>query len=226
MFSKAAKILVLSLCLIRPSIAGAQTVSKIQITTGSTTITLMAMPKSVLLGTVCDQRRKLENILASAAQNGQLSQQQHDDLKSELDRVAQEEAAINSEPSKTANSKVMGLARSLDDVVLKMNSIMGRPVALPLVEGSHFAVKSGDWIDIDDVAMRRWDLEGRISKLLAEGKITKEQAVQVRNKLDVVAERESEMRADGDLDFKESRTLYEQFDSVARQIESLSKRRK
>ena len=84
---------------------------------------------------------------------------------------------------------------------------------------------SGDWIDIDDIAMRRWDLEGRIAKAVDEGRLSRENAAQIRKTLDTIGEKENGMRADGDLDVKESRILYTEFDRVASQIDRMSKRR-
>ncbi|HEY9787120.1 MAG TPA: hypothetical protein V6D17_17140, partial [Candidatus Obscuribacterales bacterium] len=145
------------------------------------------------------------------------------ELKAELDRIASEEATVSAQATKSANSKVIGLARSLDDVGFKLNSMLKKQVVLPLVQGSHFAVGSGDWIDIDDVAMRRWDLEGRIAKLVADGVMNMETASELRKQMDAIGDRESRMRSDGDLDYKESRILYSDFDRIAGQIEKLSR---
>lgn len=199
-------------------------VSKVTITTGSTTITLTAMPKSTAITTITKRREELDKLLTTAVTSGSLSPEKRDMLRAELDRVAQEEAAIGGSKAQAANSKVIGLARSLDDVGAELNIVLKRDVTTPLVQGSHFSVVSGEWIELDDVAIRRWDLEGRVAKLLAAGRITQIQANDIRKQMDVIAERESGMRADGDLDFKESRVLYTDFDKIGRRLESLSKK--
>lgn len=196
-----------------------------QVTTSSGTVRLIAKPKSIYISTLTDRRLKLETIVTNASADGSLPENLKTELMTELARIRREEEAASAQASQSANSKVMGLARSLDDVGFKINNVLKREVVTPLVQGTQFAVSSGDWIDIDDVAMRRWDLEGRIAKLVAEGRMTQADAAETRKTLDAVGEKESAMRADGDLDVKESRVLYTDFDRIASQIDRLSKRK-
>ncbi len=196
---------------------------EVQVTTSSGTTRLIAKPKSVMISTLTERRHKLESIVANASADGTLPEASRSEINSELERIAHEEELAASQSNQTCNSKVMGLARSLDDVGFKLNTALKREVVTPLVQGTQFAVNSGDWIDIDDVAMRRWDLEGRIAKHVADGKMSQENAAELRKTLDAIGEKESTMRADGDLDLKESRLLYGEFDRVASQIERQSK---
>lgn len=200
-------------------------IDEVQVTTSSGTIRLIANQKSIYISTLTDRRLKLENIIANASDNGSLMEGLKTELMTELARIRTEEEAASTQSSQSANSKVMGLARSLDDVAFKINNALKREVVAPLVQGAQFAVNSGDWIDIDDVAMRRWNLEGRIAKLVAEGRMTQVDAAETRKTLDAVGEKECAMRADGDLDVKESRVLYTDFDRIASQIDRLSKRK-
>jgi hypothetical protein len=202
-----------------------QRIDEVQVTTSSGTVRLIAKPKSIYISTLADRRLKLETIVTNASADGSLPENLKTELMTELARIRREEEAASAQASQSANSKVMGLARSLDDVGFKINNVLKREVVTPLVQGTQFAVSSGDWIDIDDVAMRRWDLEGRIAKLVAEGRMTQADAAETRKTLDAVGEKESAMRADGDLDVKESRVLYTDFDRIASQIDRMSKRK-
>ncbi len=196
-----------------------------QVTTSSGTVRLIAKPKSIYISTLTDRRLKLETIIANESTNGSLPEHLKSELMTELARIRREEEAASAQASQSANSKVTGLARSLDDVGFKINNALKREVVTPLVQGTQFAVNSGDWIDIDDVAMRRWDMEGRIAILVAEGRMTQADAAETRKMLDAIGEKESAMRADGDLDVRESRILYTDFDRIASQIDRLSKRK-
>ncbi len=200
-------------------------IDEVQVTTSSGTVRLIAKPKSIYISTLTERRLKLENIITNASANGSLPETLKTELMTELARIRGDEEAAAAQSSQSANSKVMGLARSLDDVGFKINNALKREVVTPLVQGTQFAVNSGDWIDIDDVAMRRWDLEGRIAKLVADGRMTQVDAAATRKTLDAIGEKESAMRADGDLDVKESRALYTDFDRIASQIDRLSKRK-
>lgn len=202
-------------------------IQKLEVTTTGTTVTLTATPQSVFITTISKKREKLNGLLADAVTKGMLSPAQQDELRAELDRVAKEEATIAGAGNDAkANSKVVGLARSLDDVGTKLNIVFHSEVTVPLIQGSHFAVVSGQWVELDDVAIRRWDLEGRISKLLADNKVTLDQVKQLRAQMDAIGDRESAMRADNNLDFKESRILYQDFDRVGRKVEDLEKQKR
>lgn len=201
-------------------------IQKLEVTTTGTTVTLTATPQSVFITTISKKREKLQTLLGDAVTKGMLSQSQQEELRAELDRVAKEEAIISGAGNDAkANSKVVGLARSLDDVGTKLNVVFHSEVSVPLIQGAHFAVVSGQWVELDDVAIRRWDLEGRISKLLADNRVTLDQAKQLRAQMDAIGDKESTMRADNNLDFKESRILYQDFDRVGRKIEDLEKQK-
>lgn len=200
-------------------------VTEVQVTTSSGTTRIIAKPKSVMISTLSERRQKLERIIADESANGSLPAALQTELRADLVRIAGEEEAAAALATKSANSKVMGIARELDDIAFKLNNALHKEVVTPLVQGTQFAINSGDWIDIDDVAMRRWDLEGRIAKAVAEGRMSQEDAAGIRKTLDAIGEKESGMRADGDLDVKESRILYSDFDRIASQIASMSKRR-
>lgn len=200
-------------------------VTEVQVTTSSGTTRIIAKPKSVMISTLSERRQKLERIVAAESANGSLTAALQTELKADLARIAGEEEAAAAQTTKSANSRVMGIARELDDVGFRLNNALHKEIVTPLVQGTQFAVESGEWIDIDDVAMRRWDLEGRIAKAVAERRISQEDAAGIRKTLDAIGEKESDMRADGDLDVKESRILYTDFDRIASQIDRMSKRR-
>jgi hypothetical protein len=74
---------------------------------------------------------------------------------------------------------------------------------------------------LDDIMVRRAELEGRIARELATGRLTSTEAARLRVQMDSIASMETRLRADGYLTYKESRLLYQSFDRVGSRLDSL-----
>lgn len=178
----------------------------------------------VLVTTITTRRSQLDKLYADAVAKNLLEQADRDLLRAELDRIAAEEAIAKTLQGSLASSKVVILARDLDTIGERMNIVLKQPVFVPIVEGSHFTIMEGKVVELDDVAKRRWELEGKISKFYLEHKISADQANSLRKRMDIIASTEAGMRSDGDLDLKEGRTLYTEFDKVGSDLDHDAKK--
>lgn len=188
------------------------------------TKSIITTQPDVLITTINTRRTELDKLYADALAQNLLAEADKALLRAELDRIAAEEAAAKSLTGVAASSKVVILARDIDTVGERFNIVMKKPVFVPIVEGSHFTIVEGQVVELDDVAKRRWDLEGKISKYYMENKISSSEANKLRGRLDLIATQEAGMRSDGNLDLKEGRILYNEFDKVGSELDSAAKK--
>lgn len=187
------------------------------------TRTITTTDPGMLFGTITTRREELNKLYADALAQNLLAEAEKNLLKAELDRIAAEEAAAKALTGVAASSKVVILARDIDTLGDRFNIVLKKPVFVPIVEGSHFTIVEGKVVELDDVAKRRWDLEGKINKLYLENKISASTANNLRSRMDLIATQEAGMRADGNLDLKEGRTLYSEFDKIGSDLDSAAK---
>jgi len=185
--------------------------------------TITTTEPGVLIGTISTRREELNKLYADALAANLMAEAEKNLLKAELDRIAAEEAAAKALTGVAASSKIVVLARDIDTLGERFNIVLKKPVFVPIVEGSHFTIVKGTVVELDDVAKRRWDLEGKISKYYLENKISASEANKLRSRMDLIATQEAGMRADGDLDLKEGRTLYSEFDKIGSDLDSAAK---
>ncbi len=187
------------------------------------TRTITTTQPDVLFSTISTRREELNKLYADALAKKLLAESDQALLRSELDRIAAEEAAARSLSGVAANSKVVVLARDIDTLGERFNVVMKQPVFVPIVEGSHFTIVEGNVVELDDVAKRRWELEGKINKMYLENRISSTQANRLRNRMDLIATQEAGMRADGNLDLKEGHILYDEFDKIGSDLDHEAK---
>jgi hypothetical protein len=187
------------------------------------TRTITTTEPGVLFGTITTRREQLNKLYADALAQNLMAEAERNLLKAELDRIAAEEAAAKALTGVAASSKVVVLARDIDTLGERFNIVLKKPVFVPIVEGSHFTIVEGKVVELDDVAKRRWDLEGKISKYYLENKISASEANKLRSRMDLIATQEAGMRADGNLDLKEGRVLYGEFDKIGSDLDSAAK---
>lgn len=187
------------------------------------TKTITTTDPVMLFGTITTRREELNKLYADAVAQNLLAEADKTLLRAELDRIAAEEAAAKSLTGVAASSKVVILARDIDTLGDRFNIVLKKPVFVPIVEGSHFTIVQGTVVELDDVAKRRWDLEGKINKFYLENKISSTQANKLRSRMDLIATQEAGMRADGDLSLKEGRILYNEFDKIGSDLDSAAK---
>jgi len=187
------------------------------------TRTITTTDPGMLFGTITTRREELNKLYADALAQNLLAEAEKNLLKAELDRIAAEEAAAKALTGVAASSKIVILARDIDTLGDRFNIVLKKPVFVPIVEGSHFTIVEGKVVELDDVAKRRWDLEGKINKLYLENRISASTANNLRSRMDLIATQEAGMRADGNLDLKEGRILYNEFDKIGSDLDDASK---
>ena len=112
------------------------------------------------------------------------------------------------------------LARDLDVITVQMGSY-GTSIPQPIIAGSHMTISNGQIVELDDVSVRRSDLEARISKDYLQGRLTLARADELRSDMNAVETMEATFRNQhpGDLTLKESRILYTNLDKVASKLD-------
>ena len=181
-------------------------------------IGLNSASPDIYIGTLDARRLQLENTISIGLASGSLSQSRASILRSELDRIAREQTVAK--PARFTYVNALPLAMSLDYVGNQLKDDIRTITFSPLISGNRFVVSGGAVIMLDDVMVRRAELESRISHELAMRKISETQASSLREQLNKAGRLESEMRSKGGLTFKDSRILYEQFDKVGSGLDS------
>jgi hypothetical protein len=195
-------------------------------TTGDTRIAIDAFGNIVAISTLqptvysttLDARRdELRKLIASGEATGTIPRAQADSFRLELDRLtALENAALAAGLSPT---NALPIAMQLDTLRERVITYSPAVTIQPLIVGSRFILTNNQVALLDDIMVRRADLEGRIASQLAVGKISERQAASLRAQLDESAVLERAMRSDGNLNFNESRQLYTAFDKVATRLD-------
>lgn len=187
------------------------------------TRTITTTDPGMLFGTITTRREELNRLYADALAQNALAEAEKNLLRAELDRIAAEEALAKSLTGVAASSKVVILARDIDTLGDRFNVVLKKPVFVPIIEGSHFTIVEGKVVELDDVAKRRWELEGKINKFYLENRISASTAKNLRSRMDLIATQEAGMRADGNLDLKEGRILYGEFDKIGSDLDKAGK---
>jgi len=189
------------------------------------TVTTNAVPGSVvylrtasptLLITTLEGRRKdLDKMIDQAHDRGEISGERCEAMKRELRRIAQETGS-----NTISYSGAVMLAEDLDLIGAQYRTIVtNAPAYVPIIVGSHFTIYNGQTVQLDDLSMRRADLEGRVTKDLLQGRLSESRAADLRAQLSNIGSEAALYHADGNFDSKESRRLYDDFDHVATEIE-------
>jgi hypothetical protein len=167
--------------------------------------------------TLEERRLQLESSIAAGQASGSISAAHAHDLRAELDRVAKLQQGQPA--TEFTYVTALPLARSLDYVGSELITVAPTITYVPLINGSRFAIVGGRVIMLDDVMVRRADLESKIARLRANGKISAAQANSLRAELGRIAIVENQLRAQGSLTFKGSRELYNRFDKVGSRLD-------
>lgn len=167
-------------------------------------------------GTLVSRRQELEDALARQQASGVLAAAEAQDLRDELARVARMEAE---QRANFTYADALPLAITLDYVgnrIEKSNPSYGY---VPLINDSRFVVGGGRVIMVDDVMTRRAELQSRIAREFAKGRITDRQHADLRDQMAGIAAIEDQMREKGSLTFRDSRALYQSMDKVGAQLD-------
>lgn len=178
-------------------------------------IYLRSASPSLLVTTIEGRRKDLDQQIENSYREGKISADQADAMKIELRRIAAETGS-----NTISYSGAVMLAQDLDLIGNQYRTVVtAAPVYVPIIAGSHFTISNGQVLQLDDLSVRRADLEGRITKDLLQGRMTPSRANLLRSELNHIGNEAAFYRADGNLNDKEARHLYTDFDRVASQIE-------
>jgi len=170
---------------------------------------------SLLVTTLEGRRKDLDKMIDQARERGDISAQRCEAMKAELRRIARDTGS-----NEISYPLAVMEAEDLDLIATQYGTLVtAAPVYVPIISGSHFTVVDGSVFQLDDLSIRRIDLEGRITKDLLEGRLSESRAAELRAQLSNIGAEAAVYRADGNVDFKESRRLYTEFDRVASGIE-------
>ena len=203
-----------------PGVPG--TVVERTVVTGSGVVPLTITDARAILQTVDQRRSELDKRIVDARSASTLSEAQARELRQELDRIGAEVTYLKGQ-SNPSLVRAIVLGQDLDVLSSRFRTVLpSTTVFVPIIEGSHFTIFNGRTIQLDDLAVRRIELENKILSRQASGKITWEQANHLRSNLNAVAAKEDAFRADGDLTFKESKIIYQDMDKVANELDNMS----
>jgi hypothetical protein len=188
--------------------------SSVTTTTSTTTVVPFGtITKEVFVGTLDGRRMQLENAIAAGLASGTISAAQAQRLRARLDEVARTQAAGQTDG-------LVPLAFTLDQVGNTVHELVPTVIFDPLVSNGRFVMSDGRIVLLDDVMVRRAEIESRISREFAEGKLNQNQVATLRAEMTNIATIEQRMRAAGrSLDYKESRQLYRMFDKVGAKLD-------
>ena len=184
-------------------------------TTGGTVYFRTAKPE-VLVMTITARRKDLDRMIDAAHAKGNISAKKAEAMKNELKRIARETGT-----NTITYERAVAYARDLDYIGTSLGGVVveGVPVYQPIIAGSHFTVVNGQIYVLDDLSVRRVDLEARIIKDYLEGRLSDERASKLRNELDAIGATQAIYSASGELDPVSSRKFYKEMDSVASELE-------
>ena len=190
---------------------GAQTVT----TTPDSVVYYRTIPTTVLVTTLEGRRKDLENAINQARKNGQITPEQSVSMKHELHRIGQQtSSATISYPT------ALMVAQDLDLIGQQYGTIVTTaPTYVPIITGTTFVVSSDKTYKLDDLSVRRAQLDARIIKDVLQGRLSDSRATELRNELANIGAEANLYTANGSFDAKESRRLYDAFDHVASQID-------
>ncbi|HEY9759244.1 MAG TPA: DUF3659 domain-containing protein [Oculatellaceae cyanobacterium] len=179
-------------------------------TAAGNVVSVQTVDPALLITTIDVRRKDLDRMVRESIEKKVISRAQGDLILSDLVRIQQQAV-----PGITYGRAVL-LARDLDVITTQVATVVPA-VPQPLIAGSHLTISNGCIVELDDVSVRRSDLEARIAKDYLQGRLTANQSTELRERMNSIETMEATFRSQhpGDLTLKESRILYTNFDKVA-----------
>jgi hypothetical protein len=177
-------------------------------------VTVRTVDPTLLVTTITVRRKDLYNMVHESIEKKVITPVQGQLILGELVRIEREAV-----PGITYGRAVI-LARDLDVITTQVGTYV-TTIPQPIIAGSHMTISNGQIVELDDVSVRRSDLEARIVKDYLQGRLTSSQADSLRSEMNAVETMEGTFRNQhpGDLTLKESRILYTNFDKVASKLD-------
>ncbi len=190
-------------------------------TVTTTTIKATTVKPDLYFTTIDTKRRELLKVIGEGMATGKLTQVQADDLRTELDVITQLELAARKYGDAIPMSQIAVIAARLDVVGQRLNAIYAFPF-MPIMSNGRFIVFNGEIVQLDVIAMRRAELEGKISLALAHSTLSRPQVNDLRKELDAIAVMEVQFRQgaiNGEFTNEQARTLFKAFDHVGSELD-------
>ena len=192
------------------------------VTTTTTTVKAATVKPDVYIVTIDTRRRELEKIIGEGMATGKLTKAQADELRSDLDDVTKLEIVAQKVGGPIPYTQIAVIATRLDLIAARLVEIVGIQLA-PIMTNGKITIVSGEIVELDEMASRRAEMEGKISIAYAHKTLTKSQVTILRQQLDDIAAMEVKFR-DGDINGQftdqEARTLFQSFDRVGSKLDS------
>lgn len=181
----------------------------------TTTYITTAQPE-ILVTTIETRRKNLDRMIDVAREQGKITRKQAEAMKDDLHRIARETGS-----NRLTYAQAVAFAQDLDLIGSHVGMVVvsGVPAYVPIINGSHFTVYNGQILQLDDLSVRRADLEARITKDYLQGRLSASHAATLRAQLDAIGNNKAVYDATGQLDFKVSKRLYSDMDKVASELE-------
>lgn len=183
-------------------------------------VSVTTVKPDIFVTTLDTRRTELEKLISSALSAGRLTPAQVAVYKADLTRLAGEQAIAVKTPNGFTYMSALPLALEYDLLVNRLGTVIDTSAVHPLVVGSRLALATGEVVMFDDVVVRRAELRAKIGRELASGRLTSRQASDLLKRLDDITSREAKMRSDGNLDYREARELYADFDRIGSRLDS------
>ena len=177
-------------------------------------VTVRTVDPILLVTTITVRRKDLDKMVHESIEKKVITPVQGQLILGELVRIERETV-----PGITYGRAVI-LARDLDVITTQIGTYV-TTIPQPIIAGSHLTISNGQIVELDDVSVRRSDLEARIIKDYLQGRLTSAQADDLRGQMNAVETMEGTFRNQhpGDITLKESRILYTHFDKVASNLD-------
>jgi hypothetical protein len=190
--------------------------------TTTTVVKAASVKPDVYIVTIDTRRRELEKIIGEGMATGKLTKAQADELRAELDDITKIEIAAQKVGGPIPYSQIAVIATRLDILGKRITEIIGIPIVPIMVDGK-ITIVSGEIVELDAMASRRAEMEGKISIAYAHHTLSKKQVSSLRKQLDDIAVLEVKYRdndINGEFTDQEARDLFKAFDKVGSQIDS------
>lgn len=193
-------------------------------TTPSSDVFLRTASPDVLITTIDDRRKRLEDMIDASVVRGDITAEKAASMKRELGRIDREVDAPG-----LSHSKAVMFAQDLDHIgdQYKTSITTTTPSSsttqyVPIINGSSITITTGQTFKLDDLSVRRADLEKRVVKDVLEGRMSESEAARVRSRLESLGNEQALYSANGSLNDKEAKRLYTEFDRVASEIDKIA----
>ncbi len=188
------------------------------VTAPSNVVYFRTASPEVLVTTLAGRRKSLAEQIDQACDRGEITGNKAEAMKRELSRIDRESN------STISYSRAVMFAQDLDLIGDQYRTIVKTTPSeyVPIISGSRFTVSNGQVLQLDDLSVRRADLEGRVLKDLLQGRMSESQASKLRAKLESLGNEQAIYSENGNLNDKEARHLYNEFDRVASDIERIA----